>query len=57
MRFSSPLPVEMTKFMSFSKRLDKVLENEPRTPRSPAGKAEIKAKAKAKPAGRKKKRR
>ncbi len=56
MRFSSPLPVEMTKFMNFSKRLDKVLENEPRTPRSPAGKAEIRAKAKAKPAARKKKR-
>ena len=40
MRFSSPLPVEMTKFMSFSKRLDKVLQNEPRvqgTPRSAAG--------------------
>lgn len=40
MRFSSPLPVEMTKFMSFSKRLDKVLQNEPRiqaAPRSAAG--------------------
>ena len=38
MRFSSPLPAEITNFMKFSKRLDKVLQNDLRIPRSDAAK-------------------
>lgn len=53
MKFTSPLPVEMTKFMSFSKRLDIVIQNDLRVPRS----AGTKAKRKTKAADRKKKRR
>ena len=39
MRFSSPLPAEMTNFMKFSKRLDKVIQKDLRVPRSDAAKA------------------
>lgn len=37
MRFRSPLPVEMTDFMKFSKRLDKTLQRDLRMPRSVRG--------------------
>ena len=47
--FTSPLPNEMTNFMLFSKRLDRKIRQELRTPRSDA--------AKAKAAARKKRRR
>ena len=46
MRFSSPLPAEITNFMKFSKRLDKVIQKDLRVPRSDAAKAGAKAGAK-----------
>ncbi len=42
MRFSSTLPAEITNFMRFSKRLDKVLQQDLRVPRSDASKARAK---------------
>ena len=42
MRFSSPLPAEITNFMKFSKRLDKVIQQDLRVPRSDAAKAKAK---------------
>ncbi len=49
MRFSSPLPAEITNFMKFTKRLDKMIQQDLRVPRSDVPGSES--------AGRKKKRR